>query len=277
MNIANEIGQDFAVVTYDLNIAVKAYSIQAIESPMFDKLLIMLGNFHIELAFFGAVGTYINGSGIEYILTEADILAEGSIMGFLKGKFYNRCKRIHPLLANVMEKKLYERYLNEIAEEELISFQDAMMRVPSDVNLVEEHLEDPVITEHLRKYEEFFLSVVDGKLGQTAKFWAIYIFLINRLYRELQRCVRMNDVHGYMNVFPKMLVVFCADYCAGCGTKKLFLGYDPPQIVVQPMIFLQPISGPVKMAKHPIAHKWLLCTLLFTNYFCDGIKYEKSP
>ena len=51
MNIANEIGQDFAVVTYDLNIAVKAYSIQAIESPLFDKLLIMLGNFHIELAF----------------------------------------------------------------------------------------------------------------------------------------------------------------------------------------------------------------------------------
>ena len=36
MNIANEIGQDFAVVTYDLNIAVNAYSIQAIESPLFE-------------------------------------------------------------------------------------------------------------------------------------------------------------------------------------------------------------------------------------------------
>ena len=67
------------------------------------------------------------------------------------------------------------------------------------------------------------------------------------------------------------------DYSAGCGTQKIFLGYDPPQIVVQPMIFVQPISGPVKMAKHPIAHKWLLCTLLFTNDFCDGIKYENSP
>ena len=72
-----------------------------------------------------------------------------------------------------MEKKLYERYLKEIQEDELISFQDAMMGVPSDVNLVEDHLEDPVITEHLRKYEEFFLSAVDGKLGQTAQFWAI--------------------------------------------------------------------------------------------------------
>ena len=45
-----------------------------------------------------------------------------------------------------------------------------MMGVPSDINLVEDHLEDPVITEHLRKYEDFFLSAVDGKLGQTAQF-----------------------------------------------------------------------------------------------------------
>ena len=49
MKVVNEIGQDFAVVTYDLNIATKAYAIQALESPLFDKLLIMLGNFHIEL------------------------------------------------------------------------------------------------------------------------------------------------------------------------------------------------------------------------------------
>ena len=42
-----------------------------------------LGNFQIELAFYGAVGTFINESGIELILTEADILAEGSMMGFI--------------------------------------------------------------------------------------------------------------------------------------------------------------------------------------------------
>lgn len=88
MNVAKETGQNYAVVTYDLTIALKAYSIQAIETPLFDKLLIMLGNFHIELAFYGAVGTLINETGIEYILTEADILAEGSMMGFIKGKFY---------------------------------------------------------------------------------------------------------------------------------------------------------------------------------------------
>ncbi len=105
-NVAKETGQDYAVVTYDLAVALKAYSMQALETPLFDKLLIMLGNFHIELAFYGAVGTLINKSGIQFILTEADILAEGSMMGFIKGKFYNRCTRIHEILANVLEQKL---------------------------------------------------------------------------------------------------------------------------------------------------------------------------
>ena len=64
-----KIGQDYAVVTYDLQVALKAYSIRAIETPLFDKLLIMLGNFHIELAFYAAIGTLVKESGIEFILT----------------------------------------------------------------------------------------------------------------------------------------------------------------------------------------------------------------
>ncbi len=210
MNIAQETGQDYAIVTYDLAIALKAYSIQAIETPLFDKLLIMLGNFHIELAFYGALGTLINESGIEYILTEADILAEGSMMGFIKGKFYNRCTRIHELLANVMEKKLYERFVLDIPKEDYSSFQQVMSTVPLDPKEAEEHLSDPVVTQHMQMYEDYFQSVLDGHRGSTAKFWAIYIFLVNRLHRELQRCVKTNDVSGYIRVFPMLLAVYFA-------------------------------------------------------------------
>ena len=59
MPVAAETGQEHGIVTYDLAVALKAYSIQALDSPAFDKLLIILGNFHLELAFYGAVGTYI--------------------------------------------------------------------------------------------------------------------------------------------------------------------------------------------------------------------------
>ncbi len=210
IEVAKETGQSHAVVTYDLAIALKAYQIQAIESPTFNNLLIMLGNFHIELAFYGAVGTYICDSGIEYILSEADILAEGSMMGFLKGKFYNRCTRIHELLAIVLERKLYERFLVSMEPEDIQTFNDVMTSVPEDPSLVKRYLDDPVITKHLAEYDEFFTSVLDGLLGSTAQFWGIYIFLMNRLHRELQRSVKTNDVGRYIKIFPILLDVFFA-------------------------------------------------------------------
>ena len=35
LSIAKETGRDYAVVTYDLAVALKAYSVQAIETPLF--------------------------------------------------------------------------------------------------------------------------------------------------------------------------------------------------------------------------------------------------
>ncbi|XP_068240150.1 uncharacterized protein [Palaemon carinicauda] len=166
----------------------------------------MLGNFHIELAFYGAIGTMINESGIEFILTEAKVLAEGSMMGFMKGKFYNHCIRIHELLANVMEQKLYDRFVQDLAEEEYQAFQDVMMMIPS--NQIEDHLSDPVVMQHLLKYEECFYSVMEGTISPMAQFWGTYVFLVNRVHRELQRCVKTNDVDGYIDVFPVILDVF---------------------------------------------------------------------
>ena len=65
-------------------ITLKAYSIQALQTPTFE-LIILLGNFHLELAFFGAVRTFLADSGIEYLITEANVLAEGSLAGFMNG------------------------------------------------------------------------------------------------------------------------------------------------------------------------------------------------
>ena len=116
MKVAAENKQKYAIVSYDLAIALKAFSIQSLRSPDFDNLIILLGVFHIELALFGGLGTYISDSGSECILTEFGILAEGSLNGFLKGRFYNRCTRLHQLLAAVMERAIFQRYLEDAPE-----------------------------------------------------------------------------------------------------------------------------------------------------------------
>lgn len=52
LKIADECGQKYIVVTYDLAIASKAYRIQADVAPAFDRVFIALGAFHIQLSFF---------------------------------------------------------------------------------------------------------------------------------------------------------------------------------------------------------------------------------
>ena len=88
LDATNETHQEYGVVTYDFAVAHKAYSIQTLDAPRFDKLPTMLGNFHLELAFYGVIGTLINESGAEYRLTESGILVEGSMMSFIRGKYY---------------------------------------------------------------------------------------------------------------------------------------------------------------------------------------------
>ena len=55
------------------------------------------------MAFFKALGKLLSESGGPEMLTESDALAPGSLNGFLKGKHFNRCKRLHPILALAFE------------------------------------------------------------------------------------------------------------------------------------------------------------------------------
>ena len=142
----------------------------------------MLGYFNVELTFFGAIGTYISDSGLEYLLSEAGILAEGSVVGFIKGKFYNRCTRIHQIAAAVLERSLFERYLSDtLIADKYQSILQEINRLSSDDTTSHQFLaESEEFKNLLEDYEQFFHEVMNGKYGKTAAYWAIYIYFINR-------------------------------------------------------------------------------------------------
>ena len=54
------------------------------------------------------------------------------MMGFIRGKFYNRCTRIHQLLANVLEQKLYNRIVEDLDLEALELLQQVIETVLLD-------------------------------------------------------------------------------------------------------------------------------------------------
>ena len=138
LKIAEEREMIYHPVTYDLAVALKAYCIQVLELTKFDNLIILLGPFHIELAFFGGVGTFIADSSLEYPMIESGILAEGSLNGFIKGKFCHRCTRFHQIIANTLEKMLFERFLSETeCTEKFVDIIDMMKTNPDNGRLLE--------------------------------------------------------------------------------------------------------------------------------------------
>ena len=209
MSVAIEAKQEYAVVTYDLAVALKAYSIQALDAQFYDKLLVMFGNFHLELAFYGAVGTFLNESGAEHLLAESEVFAEGSLMGFIRGKFYNRCARIHDILALAMERKLYESSICTLDPEKKNALNEAIFSIPPDREKQEQFLKtNEVFQQHMDEYEVYFQKSLSGDLGPTAQYWTIYIYLINRFHRDLMRAIRARDVDGCVAVLPCVIDVF---------------------------------------------------------------------
>ena len=208
LKVAAENKQEYAIVSYDLAVALKAYSIQSLKAPEYDKLIILLGVFHLELALFGALGTYIDDSGIEYILTEYGILAEGSLNGFLKGKFYNRCTRIHQLVAAVMEKAIFHRYIED-APEEIRKVCEALLTASGQHDL-DSRAQSEQVQVAMQCYEAYFQGLIKGSECKLAQFWAIYVYIVNRIHRLLQRAVRTNDLDLFLRVLPCTIELFFA-------------------------------------------------------------------
>ena len=142
--------------------------------------------------------------GVEHLLTESGVLAEGSLNGFLKGKFYNRSTRIHQLLATALEKALFIKYLEHNNDDRLLA-----SSIMDQGDLSQEHteqlVEDVRVINLMNRYETYLHSVMKGEYGHTAAYWATYVYFINRVYCELQRTVRTNDIEGYINVLPSVI------------------------------------------------------------------------
>lgn len=117
---ASECDQRYIQITYDLAIAKVVLQIQFTEHPKFENVFIHLGSFHIMMAYFKAVGKFIDDCGLSYMMVESELLATGSVNGFISGKHFNRCKRLHPIVALSLEilhfKSLLEREKFEAVE-----------------------------------------------------------------------------------------------------------------------------------------------------------------
>lgn len=205
---AQECNQTYGVVTYDLNAAKPAMQIQVMEAPRFNNIFIMLGAFHIEMAFFKAVGKLIAESGGPSMLTETEVLAPGSLKGFISGKHFNRCKRLHPLLALAFEKLHFLAFLEKNEQNnEMQDFLSTMeVQNPEDLSLI---LSNELFQRCDTAYSEYSDLTRSGAHGATAALWYMYIDYI-RLYHQFERSIRTNDIDLFICTLTPMIDLFFA-------------------------------------------------------------------
>ena len=210
--LAEECDQKYISVTYDLAIAKLALCIQAEEAPKFDNIFIQLGHFHITMSFFKALGKFISDSGGPYVLTETGALAPGSLQGFLMGKHYNRCKRIHPIFSAALEILHFQEFIrstdDSLVEMEVTSALKALKNEDfHQLNFIENI--SPTLIEIFKKYDSFCQETINGNHGPTAKFWMIYVQLVG-VYHQLERAVRTGDHRLYIFLLPQIANMFFA-------------------------------------------------------------------
>ena len=131
-------------------------------------------------------------------------MAEGSLNGLLKGKFYNPCTRIHQLLATELEKALFIKYLEHNKGDKLLASSIMDQGDPSQEH-TEPLVEDVRVINVMDRYETYLHGVMKGEYDNTAAYWATYVYFINRVYCELLCTVRTNDIEGYINVSPSVI------------------------------------------------------------------------
>ena len=105
-----EAGQAYTIVTFDLAVARKAYSLVWQFPDKFSNVIVRMGVFHTICSIFGTLGKLLRGSGFSEIVIEANICASGSLEKVLSGKHYNRALRVHKIVMEALERLLLRMF-----------------------------------------------------------------------------------------------------------------------------------------------------------------------
>lgn len=102
--ITKKVGQQHTILVLDQAIYCKALDIAMQRPDEFPNLVLRLGGFHILTSFLAVIGKRMEASGLEDILIDSGVFAQGSVSAIMSGKAYNRAARAHELMAECLHR-----------------------------------------------------------------------------------------------------------------------------------------------------------------------------
>jgi len=175
MEAAHKLNQKYCFITMDLAAAKIALDITWSAPDKFSHVIVQFGGFHVMCSYLRALGKMMSGSEFEDLLLEADVCAGESIDKLMAGKHYNRAMQVHQLMLDATERLLLEAFIDETHSD--LHFPDEVRTLAAAPN--PDSLCAVVSSEEfvrfVTEFNKFRQEVREGKLGNTAKFWIIYM------------------------------------------------------------------------------------------------------
>ena len=140
----------------------------------FEFILNVYSIFLICIYLLGKSVKVISESGGPAMLTDSGILAQGSLRRFIECLSYNRCKRLHPMIALALETLLFRQFMKDYENSDLVHLElkNVLLEKKEDVDRI---CKSALFVELFEAFEKFKDSAESGELGRTAQFWAMYI------------------------------------------------------------------------------------------------------
>ena len=110
---SNEVGQSIAITTFDLGVCMKDYPLIWNSQEKHRNHIIVIGSFHLIMAYFNMIGKKMVRSGFRDVLPEADMITAGSMTGVMNKRNYSRALNYHQTLTESIFRLLLNNFIEE--------------------------------------------------------------------------------------------------------------------------------------------------------------------
>ena len=200
----NEVGQCYVFTTFDLGVCMKAYPLVWKFPERYERHIVLIGTFHLTMAYYKMIGKKMEGSGFSDVLLEAGLISSGSLQGVVSGKNFSRATHCHKLMYETLHRLLLQEFMRTQDEESNDNIQK-IFKGPS--TNIDEILSCHEVIRIVNLYMEFCQSVRNGSLGKTAQFWLSYMDHVS-LVLALTRSVKANEFDLYAYSLQAMCDLF---------------------------------------------------------------------
>lgn len=181
VKICTLLQQDSIVIVCDQAIYSKAQQIRWKDDHLMARTVIRMGKFHTSMNFLASLGKRFRYVGLQDIIIESGLVAEGSANGVLCGRQYNRSIRMHKIVSEAMEHLRWQAFIkfhdgDEEQEEASNTVEKLQATFPSLLH--KQLVNDEEFGSLQARYEKF---VVEKSSSPTFAFWSFYIDMVEHL------------------------------------------------------------------------------------------------